>query len=78
MLEDDKIESEARLLIYELLLVMYQHGLRQVHVGGLMRMLGVANENALAHDDEVVVLDDNFAKYVLEVTEPRHSDQTLH
>ena len=78
MLEDIKIEAEVRVLIYELMMVMYQHGIREVHVGGMMRMLGVANETAQNHDDEMVILDDKFAKYVLEITEPRSSDQTLH
>ncbi len=78
MLDDQEIEAEVRVLIYELMMVMYQHGIREVHVGGMMRMLGVVNEAALAHDDEVVVLDDKFAKYVEQITEPRSSDQTLH
>ena len=78
MLDDIELESEIRTLIYELMLVMYHHGIREVHVGGMMRMLGVSNANACAHDDEMVVLDDKFAKYVESITEPRSSDQTLH
>lgn len=78
MLEDIEIEAEVRVLIYELMMVMYQHGIREVHVGGMMRMLGVSNQNASAHDDEVVVLDDKFAKYVETIIEPRDSGQTLH
>ena len=78
MLDDIEIEAEVRVLIYELMMVMYRHGVREVPVGGMMRMLGVSNENARAHDDEVVVLDDKFAKYVESITEPRSSGQTLH
>jgi hypothetical protein len=78
MLDDSKLDQEARLLIYDLMRVMYRHGYREVHVGGIMRILGVSNEAALAHDDEMVILDDKFAKYVDEITEPRSSDQTLH
>ena len=78
MLEDAEIEQEVRVLIYELMMVMYQHGIREVHVGGMMRMLGIDNQAAQAHDDEVVILDDKFAKYVEQITEPRSSDQTLH
>ncbi len=78
MLEDAEIEQEVRLLMYELMLVLYQHGVRKVHVGGMMRLLGVPNQNAQDHDDEMVILDDKFAKYVLEITEPRSSDQTIH
>jgi hypothetical protein len=78
MPDDIEIEAEVRVLIYELMTVMYRHGIREVHVGGMMRMLGVANETARAHDDEMVVLDDKFAKYVEAITETRCSDQTLH
>ncbi len=78
MLDDPEIEAEVRVLIYELMMVMYRHGLREVHVGGMMRMLGIPNEAATAHDDEMVILDDKFAKYVESITEPRSSDQTLH
>ena len=78
MLENPELEHEVRVLMYELMMVLYQHGIREVHVGGMMRLLGVSNENSQAHDDEMVILDDKFAKYVLEITEPRSSDQTLH
>ena len=78
MLDDVQMEAEARALIFELMRVMYQHGMREVHVGGMMRMLGISNENAQAHDDEVVILDEKFAKYVEQITEPRSSGQTIH
>jgi len=78
MLEDDEIEAEVRVLMYELMMVLYRHGITEVHVGGLMRVLGVNDATASAHDDEMVVLDDKFAKYVEQITEPRSSDQTIH
>lgn len=78
MLDDPELEAEVRLLIYDLMLVMYEHGHREVHVGGMMRILGVSNESAQAHDDEVVLLDEKFAKYVQEITEPGSSGQTIH
>jgi hypothetical protein len=78
MLEDEEIEQEVRVLMYELMMVLYQHGIREVHVGGMMRLLGVNNESSSVHDDEMVILDAKFAKYVKEITEPRSSDQTIH
>jgi hypothetical protein len=78
MLDDDEIEAEVRVLMYELMMVLYRHGITEVHVGGLMRVLGVHDDTASAHDDEMVVLDDKFAKYVEQITEPRSSDQTIH
>jgi hypothetical protein len=78
MLDDEEIEQEVRVLMYELMMVLYQHGIREVHVGGMMRLLGVNNASSSDHDDEMVILDDKFAKYVREITEPRSSDQTVH
>lgn len=78
MLDDVEIEVEMRMLIYDLMMVMYQHGIREVHVGGMMRMLGIDNSIAQDHDNEMVILDEKFAKYVEQITEPRSSDQTIH
>ena len=78
MLEDAELEQEVRVLMYELMMVLYQHGIREVHVGGMMRLMGVDPDRAAEHDDEMVVLDAKFAKYVESITEPRSSDQTLH
>jgi len=78
MLDDPDLEQEVRVLMYELMMVLYHHGVREVHVGGLMRVMGVDPGRAAEHDDEMIILDDRFAKYVLEITEPRSSDQTIH
>jgi len=78
MLDEEEMEQEVRVLMYELMMVLYQHGIREVHVGGMMRLLGVNNASSSDHDDEMVILDDKFAKYVKEITEPRSSDQTIH
>jgi len=78
MLDDPELEQEVRVLMYELMLLLYQHGITEVHVGGMMRLLGVSNESSSAHDDEMIILDDKFAKYVEQITETRSSDQTLH
>jgi len=78
MLDDPELESEVRVLMYELMMVLYRHGITEIHVGGMMRLLGVNDASASAHDDEMVVLDAKFAKYVESITEPRSSDQTLH
>jgi hypothetical protein len=78
MLDDFELETEVRAIMYELMMVLYHHGIREIHVGGLMRVMGVDPQQAAQHDDEMVILDDKFAKYVDEITEPRPSDQTLH
>jgi hypothetical protein len=78
MLDDPELEQEVRVLMYELMMVLYHHGITEVHVGGMMRLMGVDPDCAAEHDDEMVILDDKFAKYVESITEPRSSDQTIH
>lgn len=44
--------EEIRIVIYDILAVLTQHGINTVSLGGIMRMLGVPSEVAAAHDDE--------------------------
>ena len=78
MLDEEELEQEVRVLMYELMMVLYQHGIQEIHVGGLMRLLGIDNDKAAKHDDEMVILDRKFDKYVEQNTEPRSSGQTIH
>jgi hypothetical protein len=79
MLDELELESHVRTLITDIMVVMYEHGIREVHIGGMMRMLGIDNGTAAAHDDEVVVLTDEFAKYVKELKDTRRPDnEPLH
>jgi hypothetical protein len=78
MLDDIKLEESLRLTILNLMLVLYDCGIKEIHLGGLMRILGVNNDKAAEYDDELVALDDNFVKYVEEINSPRPADQSLH
>ena len=61
------------------MLVLYSHGITEVNVGALMRVLGVSAEEAALHDNEEVELTREFAKYVKEVRETKRPDnETLH
>ena len=64
-----------------LMLVLYREGITKIHIGGLMRVLGVPNETAADHDNEEVTMDEDFAKYVEQVTEfarTHPANQILH
>ena len=78
MLENLEVDQAIRLTILNLMVVLYDCGIEEVHVGGVMRILGVPNEKAEAHDNERLVLDENFVKYVDELNRPRPADQALH
>ena len=78
MLDDIGMEETVRLAILNLMMVLYDCGINEVHLGGIMRILGVPDERAAQHDDERVVLDEDFAKYIEEINTPRPTDQTVH
>ena len=78
MLEDLKVDQAIRLAILNLCVVLHDCGITEVHVGGLMRILGVPNVSDLVHDDERLIIDDNFIKYVEQINQPRSIDQVLH
>ena len=78
MLEDLEVDQSIRLAILNLMVVLYDCGITEVHVGGIMRILGVPDERASQHDDERVILDPDFVKYVEQINQPRPVDQILH
>lgn len=78
MLDNLDIDQAIRLTILNLMVVLYDCGIEEVHVGGVMRILGVPNEKAQTHDDERLILDENFVKYVEELNKPRPANQALH
>jgi hypothetical protein len=74
----DELDLAIRTAIHNLMLVLYEQGITEIHTGGLMRLLGVSNEVAQDYDDERVILDENFVNYVAEINTPRPPDQSLH
>ena len=78
MLDDIELDQSVRLAIFNLMMVLYDCGITEVHIGGVMRILGVADDTAQQHDNERLVLDEEFVKYVEQINEPRPVDQPLH
>ena len=78
MLDDADIDQTVRMAILNLMVVLYDCGITEIHVGGIMRILGVDNAVAQSHDDERVVLDQGFVEYVDMINQPRPADQSLH
>lgn len=71
----DDIELAVSSLITDLLTVLYDHGIREVHMGGLLRLLGVSDDIASLQDNELVVLDERFAKYITQINQLTRVDQ---
>jgi len=78
MLDDEKLDEEIRAHVLSLMYVLYDYGLRDVHMGGLLRILGVPDSVAVDYDDKVLGLDDDFAKYMNDIQSGRDLSQTLH
>jgi len=78
MLDETELEQAVRLAILNLMVVLYDHGIKEIHLGGIMRIIGVPDDKAQNHDDERLLLDEEFVKYVDQINVPRPTDQTLH
>jgi hypothetical protein len=78
MFDDAELDQSIRLSILNLMVVLYDCGITEVHIGGVMRILGVDNDKAKQHDNERLVLDEEFVKYVEQINTPRPVDQPLH
>lgn len=79
--DDVELEREARTIIMEIMMVLHKHGIMEVHMGGLLRLMGVSEEKARDSDDDRVVLDEKFTKYIKEQVETLSTDKkhrTLH
>jgi hypothetical protein len=51
-------EEAVKDLVVNLCLVLAEFGITEVHVGGLMRLVGIEEDIACQHDDELMVITD--------------------
>jgi len=78
---DAEIDQEVRLIIMELMMVLHKHGIKEVHMGALMRLIGVSDEEAQECDEDRIELTDDFSKYIsqmVDLTSADSGNQTLH
>jgi len=55
---DQKLVNEFQDVIVEIFQVLRTFGIQELHVGGLMRMLGVDPEVACLYDNQVMMVDE--------------------
>lgn len=60
-------DENVTAMVIALCATMFDNGIRLIHIGGLMRMLGVPNEDAQKHDDECFELQDDFYEQIEEM-----------
>ena len=78
---DDELDQEIRLIIMELMIVLHKHGIKEVHMGGLMRLLGVKDKLAEECDQDRIELTEDFSKYIsqmVDLSSAVSSNQTVH
>ena len=51
----------------EVMAVLYANGQKTVHVGAMMRLLGVPESAASEHDDERIDIEENFDEIATEL-----------
>jgi hypothetical protein len=78
---DDELDQEIRLIIMELMIILHKHGIKEVHMGGLMRLLGVKDKLAEECDQDRIELTEDFSKYIsqmVDLASAVDSNQTVH
>ena len=75
IIEDNDIAS----VVIDVCATLYHNGIDIVHVGGLMRLLGVSEEEANQHDDVYFQLDEAFAQKVedLDAMDEAYEEEVL-
>jgi len=67
MQETDPLYEYVRTVMLEVMAVLYANGQRQLHVGAMMRLIGVDEERAAMHDDDRIDIDESFAELASDV-----------
>lgn len=71
---EEEIDFFVRQTTTEVMLALYKLGYTEIHVGGMMRIIGVSDEFAATHDDQRIVIDEVFAKYLQSVLDGMRAD----
>ncbi len=67
MFTTDSLEIKVRLILLELLMVLYRNGIKEVSCGALMRVLGVPPEQTAHYDDEDITIDQEVIEELIQV-----------
>lgn len=63
----DPLYDYVRQMMLEIMAVLWANGQRTVHVGAIMRLLGVPESQASEHDQEFIELDESFRQIVADL-----------
>ena len=63
-MENTDIELEVKIAMAQTMLALFDLGYTEIHLGGLIRIMGMSDTEAAKFDNSIVTLDSNFKKYV--------------
>jgi hypothetical protein len=68
MLEQDEfLHERVKTIMLDVMAVLYDNGIKHVHMGAMMRLLGVPDAKAAEHDNEMIELDEKFGAMLSEL-----------
>jgi hypothetical protein len=80
-MNNQDVVEPVRLAIMEIMMVMHKYGIKEVHIGAIMRLVGIEEKEAQECDDERIMLTDDFTEYVnqiLMLSSIGSENQTIH
>jgi len=67
MQDDDLVHERIKNIMLDIMAVLYENGIKNVHMGAMMRLLGVNDAKASEHDAKVIELDEKFGFMLAEL-----------
>ena len=61
MRESDPLYEQIKTTMLEVMAVLYANGQNELHVGAMMRLIGIDEAVASLHDHERISIDESFA-----------------
>jgi hypothetical protein len=80
-MDENEVVEPVRIAIMEILMVLHKHGIKEAHIGAIMRLVGIEENEAKECDDERIYLTDDFTEYVnqmLQLSSVSNINQTFH
>jgi len=80
-MDENQVIEPMRIAIMEILMVLHKYGIKEAHIGAIMRLVGVEEKDAQECDGERIYLTDDFTEYLnqmLKLTSVHNINQTLH
>jgi len=67
MQDDDLLHERIKNIMLDVMAVLYDNGIKNVHMGAMMRLLGVDDAKAAEHDSKVIEMDEKFGVMLAEL-----------